>query len=445
MFNFPKNLYCDVRIEDVFETKVTYTLGILEEAKVKTYKGAFIRIFDGNRWYYNSISNLDRIQQEIDSLTTFATPNDSIYQHDIVKKLQANEDCVLKYVDNSISNIAIEEKKSLLNKYLPFIEGNKYLSNWKFQYLDKKIIKNFYSSKGANLTFDTQTVGFSMPMNFVHEDKRFSHSFQVAGDNFDIFKDSNNKLALDIEKCEDALLNSEPVKPGKYTVILSPLAAGIFAHESFGHKSEADFMIGDEAMRKEWTIGKKVGSELLSIVDSGNISGSGYVPFDDEGTKCSNTYLVNKGILTGRLHSSVTASSLEEDVTGNARGMDFEFEPIVRMTTTYIEGGDKTKEELISEVNEGLLIETVKHGSGMSTFTIAPNLAYRIRHGKLCEPVNIAVISGNVMKTLNEIDGLSNEVEILSFVTGGCGKMEQYPLPVGFGGPYVRVNNIDVQ
>jgi TldD protein len=40
---------------------------------------------------------------------------------------------------------------------------------------------------------------------------------------------------------------------------------------------------------------------------------------------------------------------------------------------------------------------------------------------------------------------VSDELEILSFVGGGCGKMEQYPLPVSFGGPYVRVNQINVQ
>ncbi len=81
----------------------------------------------------------------------------------------------------------------------------------------------------------------------------------------------------------------------------------------------------------------------------------------------------------------------------------------------------------------------------MSTFTMAPSLSYVIRDGKIAEPVNISVVTGNVFKTLSEIDGVSNELELLSFVTGGCGKMEQYPLPVGFGGPYVRVNNLNVQ
>jgi TldD protein len=40
---------------------------------------------------------------------------------------------------------------------------------------------------------------------------------------------------------------------------------------------------------------------------------------------------------------------------------------------------------------------------------------------------------------------LTKDVVLLSFVTGGCGKMEQMGLPVGFGGPYVRVSEMNVQ
>ena len=81
----------------------------------------------------------------------------------------------------------------------------------------------------------------------------------------------------------------------------------------------------------------------------------------------------------------------------------------------------------------------------MSTFTIAPNVAYMIRDGKLAEPVRIAVITGNVMETLHQIDGLANDTRLCSSASGGCGKMEQWPLRVAFGGPHMRVNGIQVQ
>ena len=47
MYKFPENLYTDVRIEDIFETIIVFTLGDLDECKERKYKAAFIRIFDG--------------------------------------------------------------------------------------------------------------------------------------------------------------------------------------------------------------------------------------------------------------------------------------------------------------------------------------------------------------------------------------------------------------
>ncbi|HCE34501.1 MAG TPA: TldD/PmbA family protein, partial [Clostridiales bacterium] len=106
--------------------------------------------------------------------------------------------------------------------------------------------------------------------------------------------------------------------------------------------------------------------------------------------------------------------------------------------------GTSTVEELFAGVKKGIYIKDISHGSGMSTFTIAPTKAYMIRDGKIAEPVKVSVISGNVMHTLGQIDGLNDKTEYLSFAVGGCGKMEQFPLPVGFGGPYMRVNGIQV-
>lgn len=445
MFNFPKNLYTDVRIEEVFESKISYLNGSIEENKVRNYTGAFIRIYDGENWYYCSTSDTDNIQKEIEKLSLMAKPSEKIYDNEIVKKLQVNEGEYLIFEKDSVRNISKEEKENILKDLFPVVASKKEVKMWKAQYLETLKIKNFYSSKGSNIKHDYQSVAVALSFSLADGEKKFDGNFQKASNFFKDIVNEKENLEKRLDECIYFMRNATEISPGEYTVVLSPLAAGVFAHESFGHKSEADFMVGDETMKREWAIGTKVGSEILSIIDSGNIMGSGYVPYDDEGTKASRTYLIEKGILKGRLHSGYTAASLEEAVTGNARAMNFEYESIVRMTTTYIEPGKYSKEELISEVQEGLLVETINHGSGMSTFTLAPSLAYKIKDGKISEPVKISVITGTVFDTLNNIDGLSNELEILAFATGGCGKMEQWPLNVGFGGPYVRVKNMNVQ
>ena len=56
----------------------------------------------------------------------------------------------------------------------------------------------------------------------------------------------------------------------------------------------------------------------------------------------------------------------------------------------------------------------------------------------------MAVMTGSVFETLGEIDGLSNAVETPFLVGGGCGKMEQWPLSVSFGGPHVRIRRMNL-
>ena len=446
MYTFPNGLYSDIRIEDVFETKIELTDGRLDEIKEKEYKGAFIRVFDGKRWFYSATSDMEGIQGELDSLAKLADANDGINNHPVVKKFEVNTGDFCEFTgDKDIANTQIEEKKALLEQYTEVIKGDENIASLKSFYVDNRKKKTFYSSKGADLHFDFQMAGLRLAFNLKKGERLFSETYECSSASFYDLKNKEADIKKKFHQAVDYLNKAEDVTPGKYTIIFSPLAAGVFAHESFGHKSESDLMMGDETMRKEWTIGKKVGAELLSIIDDGHPEGSGHVMFDDEGTRTKKTYLIKDGKLSGRLHSGSTAAYMEEDITGNGRSINFEFEPIVRMTTTYIDKGNKTLDELISEVENGILVETIKHGSGMSTFTIAPSLAYAIKDGRLDHPLKISVVSGNVFKTLNEIDGVSDTIKLHSFVLGGCGKMEQYPLSVGFGGPYVRVNNLDVQ
>lgn len=445
MFNFPKGLYTDVRIEDVSLVEISYQNGDLRDNLKRNTRGAFIRIYDGERWYYSATTNMEAIEDEIQHLAEMAKKNGHIENDPIVEKFQVNKGEFYEFVDNNLRDIPQEEKLSLLQSYFPLVEDEEAIKIWRGIYIERNIRKEFYSSKGADLKFDYQTSSVVFRYSLNIDGKSFDSGFDKTTTDFNDLRGLETEFEEKLKKHMNFTKNSQGVKPGKYTVIFSPIASGVFTHESFGHKSEADFMVGDENMMKEWSIGREVGSEILSIVDTGDVLGSGFVPFDDEGTKSKKTYLVKEGILSGRLHSSLTAQSLSEELTGNARAVNFEFEPIVRMTTTYIEAGESTREELISGVKEGILVEDIKHGSGMSTFTIAPSISYMIRDGKLAEPVNISVVSGNVMESLHQIDGISKEMELLSFALGGCGKMEQFPLPVGIGGPYIRVNNITVQ
>ena len=444
MYKFPKGLYVDVRIEETFDTKIGFKKLTLEEHKIRNNKGAFIRVFDGRRWYYSSTTDINGIQDQIDTLAEMATPNPDILEHPIVKAFEVNQDIILQYDKKSVTDIPVEEKQNLLESYLALIRDPVIVHHSSF-YVDNKTIKSIYTSKGTAVTFDKQTLGVRINLELASGENKNQASATKAGVFFEDLLNLEDFFQTEFEKSVAFTRDAEPVTPGEYPVLLSPEATGVFTHESFGHKSESDFMVGDETMKAEWALGKRIGRDLLTIIDDGTIIGNGYVPYDDEGTKGKKTYIITGGILSGRLHSIATAAQLGESLTGNARAMNFEFEPIVRMTTTYIEKGERPLKDIISEMDNGIYVETIKHGSGMSTFTLAPARAYKIENGEITKPVKVSVVTGNVFTTLADVDAVSEEFELISFVGGGCGKMEQWPLPVGFGGPYTRVKKLKVQ
>jgi TldD protein len=99
---------------------------------------------------------------------------------------------------------------------------------------------------------------------------------------------------------------------------------------------------------------------------------------------------------------------------------------------------------MLSRVKRGFYIKSFLHGSGLSMFTIAPIKSYLIEDGKITKPVRISVLSGTVKETLNQISAISNDFKLVSSAMGGCGKGEQWPLPVSDGGPSILVNKMMV-
>lgn len=445
MIQFRDGFYADVRIEDRSRTIISYKAGTLEEMKNRVERQAFIRVYDGKLWYYASVTDVEHLQKTLDGLYAAAAENPSILEDPVVRRFEKNRDTIESFASCSVRDIPLKEKQALLLSYLPILTEESCVTLPVGKYLDRNSRFRFLSSLGADISYDYQTCGLKFSFSMAEGEKKFSGHWQKGATRFHDLTGVEETLRASVKEQAYFLRSSVPVEPGKYPVVLSPEAAGVFAHESFGHKSESDFMLSDASMKDEWQLGKTVGSAILSIAECGDVPGCGFVPYDDEGTKARKNYLIKNGVLAGRLHSATTAAALDEGLTGNARAIDCTFEPIVRMTTTYIEGGELTFDELIAPIKKGYFIKTINHGSGMSTFTIAPSLAYEIADGKLGRPVQISVITGSVFETLGLIDGLSKDVELLSFVTGGCGKMEQMGLPVGFGGPYVRVSSMNVQ
>ncbi len=234
------------------------------------------------------------------------------------------------------------------------------------------------------------------------------------------------------------------VKGNTYTVVIDPILTGLFVHEAFGHLSEADMLYENPDLLEVMSMGKRFGPKELQIFDGAAPEGHrGSYFYDDEGTPATTTQLIQDGVLVGRLHSRETAGKLGEQPTGNARCLNYHYPPIVRMTNTWIERGKTPVADLFSEIKEGVYARNWLGGmTNGEMFTFSAGEAWMIRHGKIAEPVRDVTLSGNVFKTLANIEAIGND--FYWDESGGCGKGGQSGLPVGCGGPSLRIKNVVV-
>jgi TldD protein len=234
------------------------------------------------------------------------------------------------------------------------------------------------------------------------------------------------------------------VKGGTYTVVIDPILTGLFVHEAFGHLSEADMAYENPDLLEVMSMGRQFGPPELQIFDgAAPVGHRGSYFYDDEGTPATTTQLIKDGVLVGRRHSRETAGKLEESPTGNARCLNYHYPPIVRMTNTWIERGKTPVEDLFKGIKEGVYARNWIGGmTNGEMFTFSAGEAWMIRDGKIAEPVRDVTLSGNVFKTLADIEAIGDD--FYWDESGGCGKAGQGGLPVGCGGPSLRIRNVVV-
>lgn len=444
MYVFPKDLYADIRIEQTQTASYSVQNGEVKQNNETSVTGAVIRVYDGKLWYTSVTNDVDSIQPELDGLAAIAEPNADIDSDPMVKMFEVHKDKVLRFEgEKDIRNITRQQREELVKHYISSCvdETIPELKQWYASYFQQHTLKKFYSSKGAEIEQDYQQCGFWVWYDFVANDIKTSGGKSVMGMDFELLKGHEQEVIERRERYLDFAKNAVDVTPGDYVCVLSPAVTGMFTHESFGHKSEADFMLNDKTLRDEWVIGKKVGSDLVSICDNGDMLHRGYIAYDDEGTAPKETWLIKNGVLTGRLHDANSAAVLGEELTGNARAQDFGFTPMVRMTNTYMLPGKTSPEDIIAGVDDGIYVYNVNYGTGQGTFTMQPNCCYRIRSGKLAEPLRVNVVTGSVFQTLFDIDAVGNDLEYCD--TSTCGKNGQ-SMPVSDGGPTIRVRKLTI-
>jgi TldD protein len=263
----------------------------------------------------------------------------------------------------------------------------------------------------------------------------------------DFFLDGDKPLEYAREAVRQALVQFDAIAApaGTMPVVLGPGWPGVLLHEAVGHGLEGDFnRKGTSAFSGR--IGKKVASDLCTIVDDGTIPGRrGSLSVDDEGTPGQYNVLIENGVLRGYMQDKLNARLMGVKPTGNGRRESFAHIPMPRMTNTYMLAGPHDPAEIIASVDKGLYAPTFGGGQVDITsgkFVFSASEAYLIENGKVTAPVKGAMLIGDGPEALTKISMVGNDLELDTGV-GTCGK-EGQSVPVGVGQPSLRIDELTV-
>jgi TldD protein len=442
-----------------YSSRVDYLMIRLEEAegtdiflrgdKVETLSegisiGGHIRACYKGGWGLSSFNQLATIQDRIEEAIAAARMVGD--EETILAPVEAvRAVCQLPLTGTDPRKIPLSQKKELCDRYTNLLKSvDDRITTTSVRYGDSAQRVILATSEGTLI----EQSWVDMEIRFAATAKN-GETVQTGRETMGSRKAFEDLMGLDVQVQEAAqraiaALSLPQVKGNTYSVVIDPILTGLFVHEAFGHLSEADMAYENPDILEVMTLGRRFGPEELQIFDGAAPQGHrGSYFYDDEGTPATTTQLIEDGVLVGRLHSRETAGKLEEEPTGNARCLNYQYAPIVRMTNTWIERGKTPVADLFSDIKEGVYARNWLGGmTNGEMFTFSAGEAWMIRNGEIAEPVRDVTLSGNVFQTLADIEGIGDD--FYWDESGGCGKGGQNGLPVGCGGPSLRIRDVVV-
>lgn len=437
--------YADVHIEDIDTKSIRFRGSELSGVNISRDYGGNVRILANNGWAFSTFNDTGKIAKIIKKTCETAKEVGNLSNFKVLlADVPSIEDGIMLNLKSDPRSVSLEDKVDLVKGYADIpLSKSSYIKSVDITYEEKFKKLTFISSQGSYITQERMELTASVSVTG-NKDGKTEIQYKNWSNNSDysLFLNRDDEIGR-LTELVLLYLDADDVKSGIYPVVCGPSQTGLFVHEAFGHLSEADKVYKNDNLREIMKLGRVFGPKILNITDSGTDYGArGSLVYDDEGVQTQKTYLISEGELVGRLHSRQTAGIMKEKPTGNARAISYIYPPIVRMRNTSIEGGDSTFDDIISSIKLGIYAKRSKGGqTGGEMFTFTPSESYYIRNGKIAEPIRNVTFTGNLFHTLKNIEMIGNDYQVSS---GNCGKGEQFPLPVSFSGPHIKINTVTV-
>jgi len=477
--------YADVRIGRYLNQFI-----ITREKKVESISntesyGMGIRVLVNGSWGFVSTDNLDKdsIAKTATQAVELAKVNAKLMDMPVQLAPQKGYGEVSWKTPIEVNGFAVpvKEKVDLLlnvnaeglkgganfaNSSLYLINEQKYFASTEGSYIDQDIHRlwpTFTVTKTDSKTgrFESRNA-LSAPIGKGYEYLIPKEEEKVLGivttykSRYDILGDVKEATANLDEK-----LKAKPVLPGKYDLILDPSQLFLTIHESVGHPTELDRVLGYEANMAGTSFvtldklksGKfPYGSKIVNLVaDKTQPDAMGTVGYDDEGVKAKQWDIVKDGILVGLQATRDQAHIIGlPESHGSSYAQSWEDVQFQRMPNVSLQPGKEkmSASDLIKNVEKGIYMlgrNTSSIDHQRYNFQFSSQLCYEIKNGKIVGMLRDAAYQSNTQEFWNACAALGDKDDYRLGGTFFDGKGEPgQSSAVSHGCPTTRFNGINV-
>jgi TldD protein len=322
---------------------------------------------------------------------------------------------------------------SFMTSNLFQVNQQKYFASTDGSYIDQDIHRLWAPmtatavDKASNRFRSRDGLASPAGMGYEYFDARAADKVQAAGGvatlytgSYDIVEDARAAA-----KDARAKLTAKSVEPGKYDLVLSPEHLFLTIHESVGHPTELDRVLGYEAnyagtsfaTLDKWKTKKfKFGSERVNIIADKNEPRSlGAVGYDDEGVAAKRWDLIRDGILVNYQATRDQAHIIgEKESHGCSYADSWNSVQFQRMPNVSLAPGkDKlTPDQMIKDVKKGIYI--LGRGSysidqQRYNFQFGGQLFFEIKDGKIIGPVEDVAYQSNTQDFWNACSAICDK------------------------------------
>jgi TldD protein len=260
---------------------------------------------------------------------------------------------------------------------------------------------------------------------------------------------------------EEAVMKcrADSLPAGRYDLVLDPMHLSLTMHESVGHPTELDRILGWEAnfagtsfIAPEDVGRLRYASERVNFtVDNTLPYGLGSWFYDDDGVAMQRFPMIREGLLVGLGCTRETAPLVGWPASnGCCRADGFDRFPINRIPNLYMEPGEDatTPEDLIAGIERGIYIEgqgSFSIDQQRRNFQFGGDLFWLIEGGKRTRPLKKITYQAMTTEFWGSCDGLAGKDHWAAHGTPNCGKGEpSQRMRMTHGASHARFRGIQV-